>query len=46
MAKICIEQYCSMYRYIDGFSALIYKLDILFNKYLKFQNEKFSMYCE
>lgn len=46
MAKICIEQYYSMY--IDGFSALIYKLDtsILFNKYLKFQNEKFSMYCE
>lgn len=44
MAKICIEQYYSMD--IDGFSALIYKLDILFNKYLKFQNEKFSMYCE
>lgn len=44
MAKICIEQYYSMY--IDGFSALIYKLDIPFNKYLKFQNEKFSMYCE
>lgn len=44
MSKICIEQYYSMY--IDGFSALIYKLDILFNKYLKFQNEKFSMYCE
>lgn len=44
MAKICIEQYYSMY--IDGFSALIYNLDILFNKYLKFQNEKFSMYCE
>lgn len=44
MAKICIEHYYSMY--IDGFSALIYKLDILFNKYLKFQNEKFSMYCE
>lgn len=36
MAKICIEQYYSMH--IDGFSALIYKLDILFNKYLKFQN--------
>lgn len=37
MAKICIEQYYSMY--IDGFSALIYKLDILFNKYLKFQKK-------